>query len=213
MLMKTILLTTTILFFQIFVISQSPSGFESSEDYWELIKDQDDIKVFINKQNCEFACVRVHLYIHVNLELYFEYINDVENYKEWIYACIESKELYRNDDVLVAYTITDMPFPFYDRILTLESKQHFNPKHHETRSNYVPSHNPENKYVEISHFRNKWVVKEITPSLIKIEYEVETEPGGLIPSWLYILGVDIGPYNSLNALKINLEKLQKQQQK
>jgi hypothetical protein len=179
-------------------------------NYWELIKDKNDIKIFINKQNCKYACLRIEVLIDVNLDLYIEYINKADKYTDWIYACIESKELYRKGNVSISYTITDMPYPFYDRILTLEARQYFRKNYYESRSISIPSYNPDNKYVEIPHFRNKWIVREIAPSTIKIDYEVETEPGGIIPSWLYNLGVDIGPYNSMYALKTNLEELQKQ---
>lgn len=179
----------------------------SSDNYWELIKDKNEIKVFINRQNCKYARLRIQVIIHVDLDLYVEYINDVEKYTEWIYACIESKELYRNGNVSISYTITDMPYPFYDRILTLEATQYFRKNYYESRSISVPSYNPDNLYVEIPYFKNKWIVTEIAPSTIKIDYEVDTEPGGVIPAWLYNLGVDIGPYNTMHALKTNLEEL------
>lgn len=188
----------------------SINSFESVTDHsysenWELIKEKNDIKVYIKRQKNDFASIRIQMKIYTDLHTYVDYVNQVDKYPDWIYSCSSTNEIYRNKDVSIYSTITDMPYPFYDRILTLKSKQTVLPKYFEAHSYSIPSENPNKRYVVIPHFECHWYVKEIESSLVVIDYEAKTDPGGSIPVWLYNMGVDLGPYRSMLSLKQILE--------
>lgn len=172
---------------------------------WKLIKDKNGIKVYVNKAPKVFASVHIHARVETTIKKFIDYTHNVEAYTDWIYACIEAKTLHQEGNIIIYSTVTDMPFPFSDRILTLRSSHDIHAQYYEANSYSVPSKNPEGSYVEIPHFEGVWKVRQITPDVISIDYTVKTDPGGHIPPWMFNLAVDVGPFKTMSALKNKLE--------
>jgi hypothetical protein len=205
--MKSSSVLFSLLFFPVFFFSSIADNRFSDHDDWTLVKNKNDIKIYMYKESNAFASIRTHAKVKATIQDFIDYSHNVESYPEWIYACSEAVPLKAEGNNLVYYTITDMPFPFTDRILTLDSYHEIHPEYYRAYSNAIPSPKIEGDYVEIPHFNSHWKVRQIDPKTIIIDYSVETEPGGYIPPWLYNLGVDVGPYKTMLALKEKLEAL------
>jgi hypothetical protein len=203
--MKFLAIVCTLFFFQYPLITGNPEFLHKGHDDWELIRDQNDIKVYIHKEPRAFASIRILAKVESDIQVFFDYTHEVDKYPEWIYSCIDSKEIHQEGSSLIYSTVTEMPFPFYDRILTLKSNYIRSEGYYEANSIAIPSENPSNAYVEIPYFKGLWKVRQINPDTITIDYTAETEPGGVIPAWIYNLAVDVGPYKTMLALKQTLE--------
>jgi hypothetical protein len=184
------------------------SGSEKTHEDWSLIKDKNGIKVYLHKEPKTFASIKIHAKVQANLQTFIDFTHDVEKYPDWNNSCAQATELSSTGNVLEYSTITDMPFPMSDRKLTLRSTHQIYSNYYEAFSYAIPSKNPNNEYVVIPYFNGEWKVHQIDHNTITIDYKVETEPGGMIPRWIYNLGVDVGPYKTMYTLKKRLESIQ-----
>jgi hypothetical protein len=100
-----------------------------------------------------------------------------------------------------------MPFPFYNRILTVKANQHISSNRYVTNSIAIPPITTNKKLVAVPFFKSQWIVEENSPSILTIQYTANTDPGGYIPPWLSNLAIDVGPYNTIKALKDNVERI------
>lgn len=176
--------------------------------HWQLIDEQDSIRVFVKDNPNGYKSVRMMLNIHGSLENLQARLQDVKGYTDWVYRCISSTQLSKAGDSILEYqVITDFPFPFKDRILTVRSSQ----KMDDTgilysQSSAVPIIDTHDQYAVIHHFTSLWKINPISPDKLSIVYEVTTEPGGDIPVWLYNMAVEQGPLKTMKNLKYLIEE-------
>ena len=179
-------------------------GFAQNDKEWELYKTRKEIEVFKRKTDEGFDAVRIKATIHSTMPTFLHVINDADNYTDWVYGCSESKLLLFEGDTVEYSTLTDMPFPVWDRYLEVTSTQEIKDGIWVAEST-VREGAPEIKgVVNIDYFLSKWVVRD-KGNKVLIDYEVSTEPGGSIPAWLYNLAVSRGPLKTMQSLKEVLE--------
>lgn len=141
-----------------------------------------------------------------DLETYVKYVNKADIYPEWVYGCSWSKTLRIENDTLIYIMATDMPFPFHDRLLKVRATQTLTDTKYETFSTALDTDDRNGKYVVIPYFYSHWVVNVLDENTLEVFYEASTDPRGVIPSWLYDMAIDIGPYQTMLSLKEKLEK-------
>ena len=84
--------------------------------------DKNDIANAIVKTDGDFDALKISFDIDADLDTFISVINDVQNYKTWVFRCLDSKELPGDDFGSIYYQNTfDFPFPFEDRQLTVEN--------------------------------------------------------------------------------------------
>jgi len=71
----------------------------------------------------------------------------------------------------------------------------------------VPTYKPEAKgYVRVAQVEGFWKLVPKGDNQTEVTYQVHTEPGGSVPSWLANKFVVDAPFNTLKALKEHAEK-------
>jgi len=71
----------------------------------------------------------------------------------------------------------------------------------------VPTYLPEEKgYVRVAQVDGFWTLVHKADGMTEVTYQVHTEPGGSVPSWLANKFVVDAPFNTLKALKEHAEK-------
>jgi hypothetical protein len=71
----------------------------------------------------------------------------------------------------------------------------------------VPTYLPEEKgYVRVAQVEGFWKLVPKGADQTEVTYQVHTEPGGSVPSWLANKFVVEAPFNTLKALKAAAEK-------
>ncbi|MDH3652311.1 MAG: START domain-containing protein [Saprospiraceae bacterium] len=176
--------------------------------HWKLIRKSDSIRVYTGSGEHRYKAVRIEAVINVPLNEFVDFINDVAKYPLWVYKCSQSLTLETPAGASVKYwMVSDFPFPFKDRELTVVSEQAFDADGiYHSRSVAKPAFDGRDQNVVITKFESKWIVMPLGRERIKIDYEMMTEPGGNIPAWLYNLAVHKGPFYTMNHLKQILER-------
>ena len=70
-------------------------------------------------------------------------------------------------------------------------------------ADYLPE---EEGYVRVAKVEGLWKLTPKGPGQTEITYQVQTEPGGSVPSWLANSFVVDAPFNTLKGLRERAEK-------
>ncbi len=127
----------------------------------------------------------------VNAGLYevIAVLSDADRRTQWLHRCVESKIVARLDAfTTVAYTRTDAPWPVDDRdavmlaqLFTVEPGRVYRAQFTALPDPRMP---PRDGIVRMKHLHGHWVIEALSPSSTRVEYEVDADPGGLLPGWL-----------------------------
>ncbi|NND34983.1 MAG: hypothetical protein HKN76_20525 [Saprospiraceae bacterium] len=189
----------------LFIILTSFAPEHSFEDTWATVRNTEAIQVFAKKNSIGFKDIRIEASIQVPLSDFIQFINDVKKYPQWVFKCNDARQLLDRDSVLQYWIVSDFPFPFRDREIKVISNFAVENNTFRSVSRADSSFEGGPGRIVIRDFSSQWLVKELNPGEIKIEYEVSTNPGGSIPAWLANMAVDIGPYKTMVNLKNALE--------
>ena len=105
------ILNLTTLFFTIVYINLFPSSNES----WELKKDQDSIKVYIRNVDDNTKEYLAETIINSDIDNIFKTITDFDNSYRWMYKLNSSKILEKSDTLMYVYFVVDMNWPLKNR--------------------------------------------------------------------------------------------------
>ena len=178
--------------------------FLNTNPEWKIVKASDNIKVYTAATDEGYDAIKIEATVSASLEDFVAFINDADSYRQWVYGCTYSKTISTEGDNILFYeTVTDMPFPIQDRYLKVKSTQIVSKS--EWNSHSIAQSAEKSDMVVIENFDSRWHVVKLPNHSISIHYVVKTEPGGIIPAWLYNLAVDMGPYNTMRNLKTELE--------
>jgi ribosome-associated toxin RatA of RatAB toxin-antitoxin module len=196
--MKTLSILLIGIFFPFLILAQAAE--------WKLKKEQDDLRVYTRKtENSGIQEIKVNFTVDASLTSITALLNDVAAMPQWIYACAETRVLKRlSPTEMIYYGRVEFPLTMNDRDYVLQSKLRQDPK---TKVVHLTSNNiggyvaPIEKRVRVPKLLNKWRIQPLSAERVQIEYQLATDPGGSIPSWLINLAIDKGPLQSIKGLK------------
>lgn len=206
----------------VIIILILPSG--KAQGSWELIKQSDNIKVYIKEaaKNEEYINIKAETYTKGNIQSFAAVMNDVANYTQWMHSVNETYIVSRKGHGHFSYyMLTDFPWPAKDRDAVINLEFEWIPERKLLKTN---SKNVEGLIPEKDGIRR---VDELDASYsfmqfgdqVKIEYVGKIRPGVELPDWIMEKVYHIAPYNTLKNLKefaarskyknsrFNLEKL------
>ena len=172
---------------------------------WELKKETDNIEVYTRKLDGEkFKEIKILTHCKTSLNAIMAAFDDTEGHKEWVYKSPESYTVERVDDqTLIYYIKSDLPFPATDRDLVIKYTWTQDP---ETKIISTMSEGVVGKVEEYdANIRVKDFVStyKLTPQengWIDIEYYAKMDPAGKLPAWLVNLAVTSGPIKTMEEL-------------
>ena len=177
-------------------------------DDWNVAKDEDGIKISLSEvAGSEYKAYRGVTVIKEPLAKVKALQEDVVGACAWIHECKSQKLLKHEGDQTWTYTQFNTPWPVTarDSILHVTTTQDADGSL--TRKlEGVPKYQPEEKgFVRVSQVEGFW---KLVPKgdTTEVTYQVHTEPGGSVPSWLANKFVVDAPFNTLKALKAKAEK-------
>ncbi len=177
-------------------------------DDWKVAKDEDGIKISLSEvAGSEYKAYRGVTVIKAPLAKVKALQEDVVGACAWIHECKSQKLLKHEGDQTWTYTQFNTPWPVTarDSILHVTTTQDADGSL--TRKlEGVPKYQPEEKgFVRVSQVEGFW---KLVPKgdTTEVTYQVHTEPGGSVPSWLANKFVVDAPFNTLKALKAKAEK-------
>lgn len=195
----------------VFLSAQSASDYE-----WKLKRDKDGIQVYMREQDgSDLKELKFTTEIEASLNAVAAILTDVEGFDNWVYASIESYTIEEISDTEVYYYASlDFPWPLSNRDLVLHSRFW---QDKETLAIHSATYSAHDKMEEQEDFIRIikadlfWTFTPIGDGKVRVDYQLNSDPGGNIPAWMINLAADQGPLQTMIKFKeeIAKEKYQK----
>ncbi|MGX1125999.1 hypothetical protein CYD26_22865 [Pseudomonas sp. FFUP_PS_473] len=175
---------------------------------WQVAKDEQGIKVSLSEvAGSKYKAYRGVTLIKANVAKLRALHEDVVGACAWIHECKVQKLLKREGNQTWTYTQFNTPWPVTPRDSILKVTTEDAADGSVVRKlEGLPSYLPEEKgFVRVAQVEGFWKFEPKGDST-EVTYQVHTEPGGSVPSWLANSFVVEAPFNTLKALKEKAEK-------
>ena len=176
---------------------------------WQVAKDEDGIKVSLSEvAGSKYKAYRGVTVIKAPVAKIVAIQEDVVGACAWIHECKSQKLIDSKGDEAWTYTQFNTPWPVTPR----DSYTHVTSTKAADGSvtrklEGVPTYKPEEKgFVRVAQVEGFWKLVPKGANETEVTYQVHTEPGGSVPSWLANKFVVDAPFNTLKALKARAEK-------
>jgi Icc-related predicted phosphoesterase len=206
-LLFTFILIPWCLFFSSSIVEIN-SGYDLD---WKLKKEKDGIKVFTRDiKNSNLKELRIIAsFAQTNLSEVLSVLKNVSSYKDWVFNCVESKEVaVLNENEVVSYYKFDFPWPLSDRDIYIKADTKIDYEHKTAliTTTSIPGFGEKTEdVVRVEHHLNSWSLKEVGDH-VDVTYYLKSNPGGKIPDWVINLAVDKGPTLTITNLRELIQK-------
>jgi hypothetical protein len=183
------------------------AGVQAEE--WQVAKEEGGIKISLSEvAGSKYKAYRGETVINASVAKLRALQEDVAGACAWIHECKSQEMLKHEGDKAWTYTQFNTPWPVTPRDSVLQVTTSEGADGSLTRSlKEEPKYIPERSgFVRVSQVDGYWKFVPQGPSKTLVTYQVHTEPGGSVPSWLANKFVVDAPFNTLKALKERAEK-------
>ena len=174
---------------------------------WKHLKSADGVSAAISENpKSGLPVIRIRTRIDANIAEVAGVVTDVNNSCKWAGRCLEARVLRSKGDLRHrVYSRRKGPWPISDRDFELDSKVDIQRKGHLVTVRFwsvkKPLIRPKYGVVRLpvmrGHYRLEWAGDNVT----NYEFQVEADPGGWIPRWVYRWTAEKGPFESAKNLK------------
>lgn len=179
---------------------------EASAARWKWVTDVDGIRVTMRDNGRGFPTFRGAGVVNTHIFQVLAVISDVSRHTEWIYHCKSARLLRKIDEEnRVVYGRTEAPWPVADRDAVFRSKAIAKVKKREVLVKFwavksstmskVPG------VVRMKRLRGHYRLRALSDTRTYVEYQVDADPGGLIPKWLAKIATKRLPLYTLQGLR------------
>jgi hypothetical protein len=189
-------------------LSLLAGGLVHAED-WQLAKDEDGIRIYLSEvQGSKYKAYRGVTTIKSDVASLRALQEDVKGSCEWIHACAEQSLLKHEGAESWIYTRFEMPWPVTARdsilhVVTVENADGSLVRKLDGQPQYRSA---EKDFVRVASLEGAWTFVPKADGMVEVTYQVHTEPGGSVPSWLANSFVVDAPFNTLSGLRTLAEK-------
>lgn len=175
---------------------------------WQVAKDEEGIQVSLSEvPGSKYKAYRGVTVIKAPLAKVRALQEDVVGACAWVHECQSQKLLNYEGNQGWTYTRFNTPWPVTPRdsvthVVTTEKADGSVMRTLEGQPDYLPQ---EKGYVRVAAVKGFWKLVPKGDST-EVTYQVHTEPGGSVPSWLANKFVVDAPFNTLKGLKARAEK-------
>jgi hypothetical protein len=176
---------------------------------WQVAKEQDGIKVSLSEvAGSKYKAYRGVTVMKTTMTKLRALQEDVSGACAWIHECKTQKLLKHEGNQSWTYTQFNTPWPVTSRDSVLQVTTVEGADGSLTRNlKGVPTYLPEEQgFVRVAQVDGFWKFTPKGADQIEVTYQVHTEPGGDVPSWLANKFVVDAPFNTLKALRERAEK-------
>lgn len=185
---------------------------------WTLKRQSDGLSVYVREAaDSEVKEIKIETTLDASLHAVVAVLKDVPVYKDWIYKCLEAYRLKpAGPKSSLYYCKVDFPWPMSDRDFIAKSELRQDAA---SRTVYIdvkglPDYQAEaDEVVRIRSLDIHYELKPLADNKTYMSYQLHSDPGGAIPSWLVNLVVDSGPVNTVKGMQemLKSEKYQNAQ--
>lgn len=184
------------------------AGAAHAED-WKTAKQADGITVSLSDvPGSEYKAYRGVTLIKASVAKIRALQEDVAGACSWIHECKTQKLLKSEGDQVWTYTQFNTPWPVTARDSVLHVTSSIDTDGTLTRKlEGVPKYIPEEKgFVRVAQVEGFWKLTPKGANSTEVTYQVHTEPGGSVPSFVANKFVVDAPFNTLKALRQRAEQ-------
>lgn len=182
---------------------------QAGERQWRLEREEEGVRVYLaDVPGSKYKAYRGVVTINGDLATVKAAQEDVEGSCTWIFSCQQQRLLATRDDVSELYTRFAMPWPVKARDSVIQVTTRTDADGSVTRLlKALPDRLPEERdFVRVRRVDGQWQLKPLADGKVEVTYEVHTEPGGSVPSWLANSFVVDAPLQTLQGLREKVEK-------
>lgn len=182
------------------------------QEDWKLKVNKEGIEIYTKPSilNAKLKAIRVRCELPATLHQLVYIVLDVNTGADWVYSTKSSTLLKQVSPAEVFYySEVALPWPCSNRdfIAHLTAKQDPRTKVVTIDGPTVDGMVPEKKnIVRVSKSSGKWIITPLPNRSVRIDYTLETDPGGALPAWLVNLFVTKGPLETFRKLKEQVAK-------
>jgi len=185
--------------------------FARAQTNWELKVDREGIKVYTKTMdNSPLKAVKTVCVLNTTLTTLTAVLLDVKGSMDWVYATKSITLLKQiSPSELVYHSEINIPWPASNRdfVVAISVVQDEKTKAVTVLGINKPTWIPEKKdVVRIQQSYSKWVITPLQPGSVKIEYELQVDPGGKVPVWLVNMFATRGPFETFKKLQLQVKK-------
>ncbi len=176
---------------------------------WQTAKDEDGIKVSLSVvPGSDYKAYRGVTVIKAPLAKVQALQEDVSGACAWIHECKMQKLLKTEGDQSWTYTQFNTPWPVTPRDSILHVTSVHGADGSLTRNlEELPTYQPPEKgFVRVAQVQGFWKLVPKGADSTEVTYQVHTEPGGSVPSFVANKFVVDAPFNTLKALRAKAEQ-------
>ncbi len=192
--------------FPLLIILVNLSFLSQAQEKWQLVKDEDGIKVYTRRlDNEKFKEVKANFELKGSADQLIGILQNVSHQKDWSFGTKRAYLISRkNKDTITYYSEISLPWPLSNRDLVIQlsfRKDTINKILH-IQAKSIPGILPDKpSLVRVPYSLATWVVNILPDKQLKVQYTFSTNPGGILPAWLVNYAASVGPYNSFHKLK------------
>ena len=157
-----------------FLIAQEKVSFQGGPE-WVFKKKAKNINIYTRLvQGAPLKELKFTMEIEATITNVAAVLLDVNNYKNWVFKCSESKQLDKTSQLSsYDYYIADFPWPLNDRDLFSYSSMWQDPKTKVLTAQTVskPNYGPlVEEIVRVINHQNQWIITPLGPNKVEIIY-------------------------------------------
>jgi hypothetical protein len=177
---------------------------------WTIVRDEEGIVVEAQEvPERALPILRSTTTIDGTASELLAWIRDVSTYTQWMHDCKEARLLDRDGNAILLYNRIEAPWPVSDRDVVLRSElvrlPHAGSARVEFRSTDAISYAPDASVVRMPHLIGHYALEPDPNGGTRIEYQVDSDPGGSLPDWLVRRTTLALPFNTLRNLRARVE--------
>ena len=186
------------------IISLCQWSMHAQED-WKLVKDSDDIKVYTKSvATSDFKAFKAEMIIDQDIHAFLSVLYDIDDLDVWGYKLKDTELLERKGDSMqIYYAVAKAPFPYKNRdgvylnCFKWDSKTKTLTVDIKLLEDYLAE---KDDLVRISG-DGFWKATVLSSNKLKIDFQMQVDPGGDIAAWLANIFADGSPYYTLLELR------------
>ena len=176
-----------------------------AQEEWKQIRDKEGITVFTRSNpNMAFKEFKSSMVVKADLEQFLAVLYDIEGLRSWGYN-LKSAELVRReaDSIQVYYAVAKAPFPYKNRDGVYLNRFKWNPaeKQLKVEIDLLEDVIPEKDNLVRMEGYGTWLVRVLNDGRLKIDFQMQMDPGGSIPAWMANMFAGDSPYYTLTGLR------------
>ncbi|MFF7710161.1 START domain-containing protein [Pseudomonas sp. NPDC007930] len=193
----------------LFTLASLPLASAWAED-WKVAKQEDGITVSLaDVPGSSYKAYRGSAVINASVEKIRLLQEDLTNAcHTWMNECKDARVLKVEGNQAWTYTQFNTPWPVTPRDSVVRVTTETQPDGGLTRSiEGLPTYMPEQKgFVRVTQVQGFWKLVPKGPNVTEVTYQVHTEPGGSVPSWVANKFVVDAPFTTMKGLRAAAEK-------